>query len=125
VITYRDPTYECGHQGELAPEDIVHHEHLAAVEVQLLLGIHQQILQSSITTVGLVATRTVNAPTRRGDSTLQSPDRSERDHGDRSRWRRLLVMAVWRRCTRRELEQPVAFGTDHFLGEERPVEATA
>src|SRR5260370_1759044 len=57
VITHRDTTYECGHQGELAPEHVVHHEHLAAVEVQLL-DIHQQILQSSITTVGLLATLT-------------------------------------------------------------------
>src|SRR5262249_33669942 len=65
-----------------------------------------------------------NPPVFEGN-TLQSADRAEGDHGDRSAWRRLLVMAVWRRCTRRELEQSVAFGTDHFLGEERSPEATA
>jgi hypothetical protein len=56
---------------------------------------------------------------------LQSPDQAEGDHGDRSGCRRLLVMVVWRRCTRREVEQSVAFGTNHFLGEEGPPEATA
>ena len=63
----------------------------------------------------------VNAPIRRGDSMLQSPDRAEGDHGDRSGCRRLLVMVVWRRRTRREVEQSVAFGTNHFLGEEGPL----
>jgi len=67
----------------------------------------------------------VNAPIWRGDSMLQSPDRAEGDDGDRSGCRRLLVMVVWRRCTRREVEQSVAFGTNHFLGEEGPAEATA
>src|SRR3984957_940650 len=62
LITHRDTTDESGHQGELALEYVVHHAHLAAVEAQLPLDIHQQILQSSIPTVGLVATRTVNAP---------------------------------------------------------------
>src|SRR6516165_8799003 len=64
-----------------------------------------------------------NGPTRRGDSARQSPDRAEGEHGDQSGRGRLLVMAVRRRCTLRELEQSVAFGTDHFLGEEGPPEA--
>jgi RNA polymerase sigma factor (sigma-70 family) len=57
--------------------------------------------------------------------TLRSSDRAEGDHGDRSGCRRLLVMAVRRRRTRREVKQSVAFGTDHFLGEEGPPEPTA
>jgi hypothetical protein len=57
------------------------------------------------------------------DSAPQSPDRAEGKHGDQSGCGRLLVMAVWRRCTLRELEQSVAFATDHFLGEEGPPEA--
>jgi hypothetical protein len=57
------------------------HEHPAAVEVQLLLDIHQQILQSSITTVGLVATRNnarADPPRRQHSAVTRSGGRRSR-----------------------------------------------
>jgi hypothetical protein len=58
AIANRNAAHECGHQGEIAPEYVMHHQHLAAVETQPPLGIYQHILQSLVPTISLVANRT-------------------------------------------------------------------